>query len=109
LGPNWRGGFFLLWIAASLCWVIGIAVMAYQNVEAPHLKDISDYKICVADHGLAACRNGIPFEESGPPLPNPYVPYAVLAISGPLVLLFAWLGVGWLREASAAQPDDPEG
>jgi hypothetical protein len=108
LGPNWRSGFFRLWIGASVCWVILTAVMAYENVLAPHQKDMSDYNICVADHGLSACRNGLPFEESGPHLPNPYVPYVILAISGSLAILFACLGVAWIREGLKTKPDGPE-
>jgi len=80
------------------------AGMAYENVWAPHRKDVSDYNICVADHGLSACKNGIPFEEAGPHLPNPYVPYAILGVSGPLAILFAWFGVAWVREGLKPGP-----
>jgi len=82
--------------------------MAYVNVLAPHLKDVSDYNICVADHGLSACSNGIPFEESGPHLPSPYVPYVILAISGPLAILFGWLGVAWMREGFKTKQDETD-
>ncbi len=106
--PNWRGRLFRFWIAASACWLILTAALAYENVFVPQQKDVADYKTCVEDHGLAPCRDGLPFEESGPQLPNPYVPYIMLAICGPLAILFACLGVTWIREGLKTETDGPE-
>jgi hypothetical protein len=79
-----------------------------QGCVSPHLKEVSDYHICVADHGLAACSNGIPFEEAGPHLPSPYVPYVILGVIGPLAILFAGIGVAWIREEFKIRQDDSE-
>lgn len=106
--PHWRSRNFWLWIGASACWLLFTAVLAYRDVLAPHLKEIADFNTCVADHGRYACSGAIRMAEGGPVLPNPYVPYVILAISGPLAMLFAWLGLAWIREGMQAGADDPE-
>ena len=105
---NWRSGFFRLWIAASLCWVIFSAVMAYENVVVPQQKVAADISTCIIDHGVSACSRNARLAAGEPPLPNPYVPYVILAVSGLLAMLFACLGVAWIREGLKTEPDGPE-
>ena len=96
---NWRQGFFRVWLALSVAWVLCGSIVAYERVTIPNqsaMQRVADRRAQAAEWRSSGNQGFSSYDFDPPPVILSYWPYIGAAAAGPLTLLLVWFGGLWI-------------